>query len=108
MSDAKSYVRADEHGVYRVGQTRVSLESVVYAFQAGHGPETIRQQYPALSLEEVYGAIAFYLANRQEVDRYLEQQRQRWEELRRQAEQAPSPVVERLRSARSGSLQEKK
>jgi hypothetical protein len=49
MSEAKSYVRTDEHGAMRVGQTRVPLESVIYAFQEGDSPESIRQQYPALS-----------------------------------------------------------
>src|SRR5437762_5696341 len=97
MVNAKTYINADDHGVWRVGQTRVSLDSVIYAFRQGHAPETIRQQYPALSLEEVYGAIAYYLANKDEADHYLERQEQCWAELRRKAEQNPSSVVERLR-----------
>jgi hypothetical protein len=87
-----------------VGLTRVSLDSVIYAFRQGHAPETIRQQYSALSLEEVYGAVAFYLANKDEVDQYLRQQEQRWEEFRRQAKQNPSPVVERLRALQAAAL----
>jgi len=47
----------DETGVYRIGNTRVMLDSVLAGFQQGHSAETIRQQYPALSLEEVYGSI---------------------------------------------------
>ena len=39
------------------------LDSVVAAFHQGHSAETIAQQYPALSLEEIYGAITYYLAN---------------------------------------------
>ena len=73
-----------------------------------HAPETIRQQYSTLSLEEVYGAIAFYLANKGEVDHYLERQEQRWEEFRRKAEQNSSPVVERLRTLRAASLTDKR
>ncbi|MGO9470715.1 MAG: DUF433 domain-containing protein [Isosphaeraceae bacterium] len=42
------------------------------AFQEGQSPETIQQLYSALSLEEVYGAVAYYLANRNEVDQYLQ------------------------------------
>src|SRR5713101_1095182 len=100
MNEAKSYIRTDDHGAMRVGQTRVSLDSVVIAFQQGHSPETIRQQYPSLSLEEVYGAITFYLANREAVDQYLERQQKLWDELRQRADQNPSPVVERLRKLR--------
>jgi uncharacterized protein (DUF433 family) len=107
MSTAKSYVREDGSGTWRVGKTDVSLESVVYAFLQGHSAETIAQQYPALSLEEVHGSIAFYLAHREEVQQYLARQEERWAEFRRQADAKPSPVIERLRAARARSLQEK-
>ena len=107
MIDARTYVRVDEHGVFRIGSTRVSLDSVVYPFQQGHSPETIREQYPALTLEEIYGAIAFYLANRDEIHHYLDRQEKLWADLRRQAEQTPSSVVERLRTLRQGAAQEK-
>ncbi len=55
-----------------MGSPGVSLDSVVIAFQEGQSPETIQQLYSALSLEEVYGAVAYYLANRNEVDQYLQ------------------------------------
>jgi len=58
MSKNKSYVRIDTDNVYRVGATRVMLDSVVAAFHQGHSAETIRQQYPALTLEEVYGSAS--------------------------------------------------
>ena len=71
MPEHRSYVRQDEHGVLRVGRTRVMLDSVVAAFHQGHAPEKISRQYQALSLEDVFGAIADYLANKDEVDAYL-------------------------------------
>jgi hypothetical protein len=49
----------------------MSLDSIVYAFQKGLSPESIVQSFPLLTLEQVYGAIAFYLANRSEIDAYL-------------------------------------
>jgi uncharacterized protein (DUF433 family) len=64
MQPTEPYVREDEHGVLRVGDTRVMLDSLVAAFHQGHSPETITQQYPALTLQQVYGAITYYLANR--------------------------------------------
>jgi uncharacterized protein (DUF433 family) len=106
MSEAKTYVRVDKHGVMRVSQKRVMLDGIVAAFWEGHSPEMIRQEYPALTLEEVYGAIAYYLANRDEVDRYMERQQQLWDELRRQVEQTPCPVVERLRALRKAAVPE--
>jgi uncharacterized protein (DUF433 family) len=61
------YVEERNGGFYVAG-TRVSLDSVVYSFKAGDSPETIRQNFSSLSLEQVYGAIAFYLAHEPEVD----------------------------------------
>ncbi len=98
MIAAKRYVDEDSQGALRVGSLGVSLDSVVIAFQQGHSAETIQQLYPALSLEEVYGAIAYYLANRDEVDQYLEQQAQLWNQVRECAVHNPSPVVQRLRA----------
>ena len=98
MNLSKKYVNADSQGVMRVGTLGVSLDSVVIAFQEGHSPETIQQLYPALSLEEVYGAVAYYLANRNEVDQYLKRQEHLWEQARQHTAQNPSPVVQRLRA----------
>jgi uncharacterized protein (DUF433 family) len=64
------YVRHDEDG-YWVAETRISLDSVVLAFNRGAAPETIRRSFPLLTLEEVYGAITYYLAHETEIDDYL-------------------------------------
>lgn len=67
---AKSYVEY-RNDAYWVEGTRISLDSIVYAFQKGLSPESIVQSFPLLTLEQVYGAIAFYLANRNDIDAYL-------------------------------------
>lgn len=48
-------------GAYRVAGSRVSLDSIVYCFREGLSPESIAESFPTLTLEQVYGAIAFYL-----------------------------------------------
>lgn len=63
------YVEQRE-GVYVVAGTRVSLDSIVYAFVSGQSAEAIALAFPVLNLEQVYGAIAFCLAHRGDVDRY--------------------------------------
>ncbi len=98
MPAERSYVRTDERGVMRVGSTRVMLDSIVAAFQQGHSPETIQQQYPALTLEEVYGAVAHYLAHHDEVHAYLARQGEVWREWRERAAGQASSVLQRLRS----------
>ena len=58
-------------GGYWIKGTRISLDTIVYAFQRGAAPETIRRSFPLLSLEKVYGALTFYLAHEEEIDAYL-------------------------------------
>jgi uncharacterized protein (DUF433 family) len=106
MSDPKLYVRVDEHGVMRVANSRVMLDSVVAGFDQGHSPETIRQQYPSLNLEDVYGAIAYYLANVKEVNDYMKRQAAVWQQWRGKIAEQPAPVVERLRAIRQGQVPE--
>jgi uncharacterized protein (DUF433 family) len=93
------YVEQRERAYY-VSGTRVSLDSIVYAFLEGQTAESIAQGFPVLSLEQVYGAIAFYLARREEVDRYLEAQRRDFE-ARRQAARDKDPMFyQKLAAAR--------
>lgn len=78
-------------GVYRVAGSRVSLDSIVHSFLSGQSAESIAQSFRALSLEQVYGAITFYLAHREQVDRYLEAQQQDYE-AKRAAARASDPL----------------
>lgn len=61
----------DANGVVRVAQTRVTLDTVVYTFEQGATAEEIAQQYPSLSLADVYAVIAFYLRHCSDVREYL-------------------------------------
>ena len=84
------YVEQRE-GVYRVAGTRVSLDSIVYAFISGQSAESIAQSFPVLTLEQVYGAITFYLAHREEIGGYLESQEQDYS-AKRTASRASDPM----------------
>src|ERR1700676_3582360 len=64
------YVQIVE-GAYRIGDTRVSLDSLVYLFREGMSAESMVENYPALTLEQVHGALAFYLGNQTGIDAYL-------------------------------------
>lgn len=83
----QSPLRSDDTGVVRIGPSRVTLESVVRAFDAGASAEEIVASYPTLELGDVYAAIAYLLKNRGEVDAYMkrsaaesESVHQKWEE----------------------------
>jgi len=66
-----SYVEQHDGG-YWVQGTRVSLDSIVYRFLEGLCPESIVDCFQTLTLEQVYGAITYYLAHRAEIDAYLQ------------------------------------
>ncbi len=96
---AKEYVEQRE-GAYRISGTRVSLDSIVYAFLRGASPESIAQSFPVLTLEEVYGAIAFYLGHQTEIDAYLQQGGKEFEAVRQEARQANPLLYRKLEEAR--------
>jgi uncharacterized protein (DUF433 family) len=87
-------------GVYVVAGSRVSLDSIVYAFVAGQSAEAIAQAFPVLSLEQVYGAITYYLAHREELDRYLETRQQDFEVRRRAARDGDPMFYQKLVDAK--------
>lgn len=66
-------LRYDEKGAVRVGDTRVLLEMVIYAFEKGQTPEDIVQSFSSLKLDDVYAVISYYLQNRDEVNQYMAQ-----------------------------------
>jgi uncharacterized protein (DUF433 family) len=96
---SKPYVEQRDGG-YWVAGTRVSLDSIVYAFWAGQTAESIAQAFPVLTLEEVYGAIAFYLANQPAIDAYLEQAKADFEAMRQASREADPMFYQKLAAAR--------
>jgi uncharacterized protein (DUF433 family) len=76
----------DHEGVIRVGGSRVTLDTVVEAFNEGLAAEEIVQQYPTLSLAHVYGAITYYLNHKLSVDEYIAQRQTEAKTIRQQNE----------------------
>jgi uncharacterized protein (DUF433 family) len=89
-------LRIDAHGAVRVGDSQVLLDVVIREFRNGAEPEAIARGYPTLNLADVYGAIAYYLRHRREVEQYLATRRQEAEALRREIE-AKQPSRAELR-----------
>ncbi|HEX8650470.1 MAG TPA: DUF433 domain-containing protein [Pyrinomonadaceae bacterium] len=88
----------NEAGVLRITGTRVSLDSVIYAFQEGATPEEIVQQYPTLDLKDVYAVISYYLQNQTEIEEYLAQRQVEHLKLKKEIESRFNPhgIRERL------------
>ena len=93
----------DADGVMRIGNTRVTLDTVIAAFTDGATAEEIVQQYPSLHLADVYSVIGYYLRHTAEVAAYLQQRRVQRDAVRQQNEARfdPHGVRERLLARRA-------
>lgn len=85
-------IHTDADGVVRVAGTRVTLDTVVGAFDAGATAEEIAQQYSSVPLVDVYSVITYYLRHKTEVDVYLSKRKA-------QAERVSEEVERRFPSA---------
>ena len=90
-------LQADHDGVIRVGGTRITLDTVVNAFNQGHTAEEIASHYPALKLADVYAIISYYLDNRKLVDDYLQDEMAEAEEFWYEIEADPDYQIFRER-----------
>lgn len=96
----RQYIEKRGSGLFVAG-TRIALESIVCEYKEGASPESILLAYPgAGSLENVYGAIAWYLANQSEAESYLEATSKLWEKMRPR-QRLPQALQERLERARA-------
>jgi len=96
---AREYVE-QRNGGYFITDARISLDSVVYAFLRGESPEGIAESFPSLGLEQVFGALAFYIANREAVDQYLRQGQEEFDVLREETRRRNPALYRELAEAR--------
>ena len=88
----------EKSGVVRVAGTRVTLDTLVAAFNTGATSEEIAQDYPSLQLSDVYAVLTYYLRHRGEVEEYLRQRRDEAALIRKENERRfpSSELRERL------------
>ncbi|WP_008316068.1 DUF433 domain-containing protein [Leptolyngbya sp. PCC 6406] len=91
-------LKLNADGVVLVGNTRVTLDTVVSAFLEGAAAEEIVEQYPSLQLADVYSVIAYYLQQKTEVDAYLKNRQERAAQVRQENEHRfnPNGIRDRL------------
>ena len=92
------------NGGYYVAGSRVSLASIVYEYRDGASPETIHQNFPTLSLEQIHSAIAFCLGHSEDVETYLGELEKKWHELEGSAKPASPALQHRIEEARKRLL----
>lgn len=86
-------LRTDEHGIIRVGNTRVTLEVILARYEQGNTPEAIHEGFPSVELTDIYAVIAYALAHEDEVQMYLEQRDAEIDKLQKTIEAEMSPEI---------------
>jgi uncharacterized protein (DUF433 family) len=94
----RDYIERRETGFYIVG-SRVPIDRIVWEYRNGEDPGTIQSHYPTLTLEQVNGAIAFYLSHKDEVEQVMEERR-RAEDAYTAAHPAPPDIQEKFERMR--------
>lgn len=98
-------VRRVEGGTLRVGNTRVSLDSVVYAYNRGEDVFEIQRNFDTLSLAEIHAAIAYYLHNKKAVDEYIAERAAYFEKCRAEDRARPGHLtMEMLLARKNGPI----
>ena len=59
----------------RIKGHRIAIQHVLNKYQEGKGPDELLRRFPTLSMEKIYATILYYLANKEEVEVYLERER---------------------------------
>ena len=90
----REFVGRRDGNLYLSGSP-VPWAHVVREFQHGELPEAIRSHYPTLTLEQVYGAITFYLGSKEEVEADIAE-RERVEEGFAETHPAPADWKQEL------------
>ena len=95
---ARDFVERRDTGFYLVG-SRVPIDRIVWEYRNGEDPETIRSHYPTLRLEQVNGAITFYLNHKDEVEEVMAERR-RQEDAYMEAHPTPPDIKEKFERMR--------
>lgn len=99
---SKIYITKVED-TYRVAGTRISLDSLEYLYREGSSPEGMVDSYPALTLEQVHGALAYYWANQKEIDDYLARADAVAETQHQESRRSNAELIAKLRRIRQAN-----
>lgn len=104
VEDYFDFLAADD---IRIKGHRVGIEDVLNYYLQGYSADEILIELPSLTLEKIYATLTYYHHNRQDLDRYLHHLHQKREQHYRQWAAHPSPLIERLRTAKANKEEER-
>ena len=99
MSFPASPYLDEQDGALRIKGTRVGIEPIMSNFNEGLTPEQIVRGFPTVTLAQVYGAIAYYLENKQLIDEDMAESQRELEKIPPLSQTNPE-LFARLEAAR--------
>ena len=67
------HIHHDERGVAWIDDSNIKVVEVILDHVQGQSPEQIHEDYPHLSLAQIYAAIAYYYDHQAEIDVLVQQ-----------------------------------
>jgi len=102
LTQSVPLTRGDD-GVLRIAGSRVTFDSIVHQFKSGATAEQIQEDFPSVTLSDIYAVIAYFLQHPRAVEDYLSEQAQAAQQVRREVESGVDRggLRERLRQRRA-------
>jgi len=100
---APSYITIDDKGVARIEGTRMKVIHLAEDHRFNHTtPEQMKDQWPHLTLSQIYAALSYYYAHQAELDAEMERIHAEVERMRAAAPPSPlrAKLEQRLREQR--------
>ena len=84
-------------GSIRLKGTRLLLDTIIGAHQRGDCPEEIFEAFPSneYKVADIYSVLAYYLSNREKIEKYLAKRQKEADEFWKQIESDPKHQAQR-------------
>lgn len=65
----------------RINNTRIAVRTIAVFYKQGLSPEEIAEEYEQLELAQIYAALAYYNANKEEIEADIDDEQEEYDEL---------------------------
>ena len=94
--NTKQLIRTEGDELY-VGESRISLRTLVTAHARGESSEAIHENFPSLSLAQIDGALTYYRERQSALDAHFAEQQHLLDELDAANRAAQAPFIDTMR-----------
>ena len=86
----------------RIDGTRVTVQAIALCYKQGDTPEEIAFRYGYISAAQVYAALAYYHANRDEIEADIAAEAEVYEQMAREAKHTSQTIAQPVAQLEGG------